>query len=274
MSFEICDGFVQASPEETKEIQLSILKAVKRFCDDNNITYFLMYGTLLGAVRHKGYIPWDDDIDICMLREDYDRFVAEFKDERYLVRSGQTEKHFPYYFAKVVDPRSILTEKIDGEDFNTGINVDLFVLDSIPSEASVREALFKKMFAIRRKLLVHTLDKTVKRKWYKRVMIFVLEAMFRKKAYEYCEQMQSTAKAYAAYPSDSVYEMMTPYGMKSLMPRVYFSSTKQLMFEDDTYSVPAEYEKVLEKLYGDYMTLPPKEKQVTHHNFNIYIKKL
>ena len=86
--------------------------------------------------------------------------------------------------------------------------------------------------------------------------------------------MQSTAKAYAAYPSDSVYEMMTPYGMKSLMPRVYFSSTKQLMFEDDTYSVPAEYEKVLEKLYGDYMTLPPKEKQVTHHNFNIYIKKL
>ena len=143
-----------ATDEEIKSIQRNILTAVRDFCLQNNIRFFLMYGTLLGAVRHKGYIPWDDDVDICMLKDDYLKFIQTFhtKQNRYQVMSRVIDTDFPYYYAKIVDPNSKLCEMIDGEMFELGINIDLFLLDAIPNDPSDRAKMFKKVFKVRRKM--------------------------------------------------------------------------------------------------------------------------
>ena len=98
--------------EELKQIQLNILKFVDKFCKENNLKYYLAYGTLLGAVRHKGYIPWDDDIDIIMFREDYEKFVTTFKDVNYKVFATEVNSKYPYPFAKVGDTRTYFEEEI------------------------------------------------------------------------------------------------------------------------------------------------------------------
>lgn len=130
--------------EELKQIQLDILKFVDKFCKENNLKYFLAYGTLLGAVRHKGYIPWDDDIDIIMFREDYEKFVTTFKDVNYKVFATEVNSKYPYPFAKVGDTRTYYMEEIK-DVIDTGVNIDVFPLDYLP-ENRIKDICNKRNF--------------------------------------------------------------------------------------------------------------------------------
>ncbi|MFR5682857.1 MAG: phosphorylcholine transferase LicD [Clostridia bacterium] len=128
------------SLEEIKSIQLDILSQVANYCDRNGLRYFLAYGTLLGAVRHKGYIPWDDDIDIMMPRPDYMQFINSFNNEKCALRVGShyLDKNYPYVIAKVYDTSTLCKENIDVE-YSIGINIDVFPIDGLPeTERSFR----------------------------------------------------------------------------------------------------------------------------------------
>ena len=128
---------------ELREIQLSILDSVAEFCEKNNIKYFLAYGTLIGAVRHKGYIPWDDDIDIIMPRTDYEKFINDFNNfsNDYKVYTVNNTEWFPFPYAKVSYENSIIKELSDNmKNHNIGINIDLFPIDGVPKD----EKLIKK----------------------------------------------------------------------------------------------------------------------------------
>ncbi|MBQ8907584.1 MAG: LicD family protein [Clostridia bacterium] len=265
----------EATVEEVKAIQLNILKCVKEFCTENNIRFFLMYGTLLGAVRHKGYIPWDDDVDICMLKEDYKKFTQLFNasQERYRVYSREIDKTFPYYFAKIVDTDTRLSEFIDGKSVDLGINVDLFLLDTIPSDLKKRSDMFKKVKKIKKKMSFTTIDTTRKRVWYKQLYIKIMRLLLRKKRAEYCWDIQRTVEKYQEPFDDSLYEMMSPYGLKSILALEWFSNTCELEFEGALFPAPTDYKAILQALYGDYMIQPPKEKQITHHIYKAYLKK-
>lgn len=107
---------------ELRQIQMGILDNVHRFCEAHGLTYFLSSGTLIGAVRHKGYIPWDDDIDIYMPRKDYEQFLQIYSDEtgRYRAINPQTESHYYYTFAKVVDQKTRMVEK-ETEGYEIGV---------------------------------------------------------------------------------------------------------------------------------------------------------
>lgn len=264
----------EASVSEVKSIQLKILTTVRDFCEKNNIQFFLMYGTLLGAVRHKGYIPWDDDVDICMLKDDYKKFVRLFncKQSQYQVYDREIDKTFPYYFAKIADTNTKLCEFIDGKLIDLGINIDLFLLDTIPNDSKQRLKMFKKVYNIRRKMIFTTIDKTQKRVWYKEMILRVSEFFPWKQTADYCWDVQRVVEKYRDANSDSVFEMMSPYGLKSILPLKYFTSTCELDFEGEMFPVPAEYDLVLRALYGDYLTLPPKDKQITHHSYRAYLK--
>ena len=112
--------------DTVKEIQMDILSSVDTFCKENNIRYFISGGTLIGAVRHKGYIPWDDDIDIMMLRKDYNKFVHDFGTKgKYCVLAPELNMHFPFPFAKVEDTSTVLIENM-ATPWEMGINIDVF----------------------------------------------------------------------------------------------------------------------------------------------------
>ena len=135
----------EISLNELRKIQIDILDKVHNFCIQNNITYFLSSGTLLGAIRHGGYIPWDDDIDLYMPRESYERFINIYKDDSHDTRviTLYNNKEYYYPFAKVEDTNSIVIENVP-EKFNIGINIDIFPIDGVPNNLICRKFFFMK----------------------------------------------------------------------------------------------------------------------------------
>lgn len=125
----------QLSLNEIRIIQLNILKEVDKFCRDNNIVYYLTHGTLLGAAKYKGYIPWDDDADIAMPKPDYDKFISLFNKNQsiYKVKDYSIDKKFPYTYAKIEHIQTLAIESTSIK-FEMGINVDLFPLGGAPAD--------------------------------------------------------------------------------------------------------------------------------------------
>ena len=123
---------MELSLEEVKKTQLEILKVFASFCESNGITYYLAYGTLIGAIRHKGYIPWDDDIDVIMPRPDYNRFIREFKDNRYVLFCPESNVDCPFSYGKLYDSHTIIEEQTSCH-YRIGLNIDIFILDGMPN---------------------------------------------------------------------------------------------------------------------------------------------
>ena len=128
---------------ELRQIQMGILDEVHQYCEAHGLRYFLSSGTLIGAVRHKGYIPWDDDIDIYMPRKDYEQFLREFKgSEQFKLLNPAKEPHYYYTFAKVVDLRTRMVED-ETEGFEIGVFMDIFPVDYVTDNLQERERVFK-----------------------------------------------------------------------------------------------------------------------------------
>ncbi len=125
--------------QELRQIQMGILDEVHQFCEANGLRYFLSSGTLIGAVRHKGYIPWDDDIDIYMPRQDYEQFLQTYSDTKgtYRAINPATEPHYYYTFAKVVDQRTRMVEK-ETEGYEIGVYMDIFPVDYVTEDLQER----------------------------------------------------------------------------------------------------------------------------------------
>ena len=139
---------------ELRSIQMGILDEVHRFCEAHGLRYFLSSGTLIGAVRHKGYIPWDDDIDIYMPREDYETFLNTYHDEKGIYRAinPASESHYYYTFAKVVDQRTHMVER-ETEGYEIGVYMDIFPVDFVTEDLKERERIFRQkklLYKIRR----------------------------------------------------------------------------------------------------------------------------
>lgn len=130
--------------EELKKIQIQILDVVDTYCRNNNVNYWIDSGTLLGAVRHRGYIPWDDDIDLGMLRKDYEVFVEKFNksNSRYKCCTMENTYDFPFAFAKVMDTETVLYEPNKEEGIKLSINIDIFVYDNAPNDAEQLKAMY------------------------------------------------------------------------------------------------------------------------------------
>ena len=255
--------------EQLKKIQLEILDVVTQFCDANGIRYWLDSGTLLGAIRHKGYIPWDDDIDLGMLREDYERFLSTFNkfNHRYHAVSIEIDSNFYLPFAKVCDTSTVLYEP-DENGYQLSVNIDIFVYDNAPDD----DALVEKMYDKRDRLRTIYMYKTgtihsnnpVKSvlKWGRRTI------------YRICfprntiRLMAENSKKYAGCKTERVGNF-TAFTRMACSKRV-FDSFVEVEFEKKMYKAPVGYDEWLKSFYGDYMQLPPEEKRVTHHSFVAY----
>ena len=267
----------QIGLDELKSIQLEILDAVANFCEEHSIKYWLTAGTLLGAIRHKGYIPWDDDIDLGMLRPDYDRFMKEFNGTypRYECRCLENDPDFYAAFGKVYDNRTVLYEP-DEKGTKIAVYIDIFVYDNAPDdEAQCRKMLRNQMIyerlniarvfpihirpngGIIRKILVYIM----------RTAIHMIPSSLLPVNYFAVKTVQN-AKQF-------MHEDTKRVGDFSGQHRVTWSkdvlrSFIDVEFEGRKYKAPADYDAWLRGLYGDYMQLPPEKERVSRHRVKAF----
>lgn len=259
--------------DELRVVQLDILQNVHNFCIAHDIKYTLAYGTLLGAVRHGGYIPWDDDIDIAMLRPDYERFMQEYKDEVYKFTECRLDKDVHIGFGKVEDTRTLVIE--GGNTKNLGVTIDVFPIDDLCDtyEDSVKYfRSFKWNWLIRkvkyRELsIVKTISKKIAVGLLKVVCIpFSVHSLTLKNVERALKHSNPHSKYVGLICDVNVYE-------SEIMKRTIWSEYQTVSFEGKTFVAVKDTDGYLRSLYGDYMKLPPKEQQVPKHDFEaIYWK--
>lgn len=257
--------------EELKKIQVDILCYVDEFCCEHNIRYWLDCGTLLGAVRHKGYIPWDDDIDIGMLREDYEKFMKLFPgtSERYAFCSMETTPNYYQSFGKVIDTNTVLYEG-DMKGAKLAVYIDVFVYDNAPDD----DAALKRMYDMRdfwRKL--NNAQVGLHRKTNNSIKEVTVKAgSMLMKAFPrgyFVKKLIENSKKYAGVETKRVGNFTSNTRMAG--EKSIFSDFIKLPFEDKAFYVPVGYDRWLKAFYGDYMVLPPEEKRVCHHQIKAYI---
>jgi lipopolysaccharide cholinephosphotransferase len=266
----------EMSLDEIRFIQVKILKEVSDFCNNNNINYFLSGGTLLGAVRHKGYIPWDDDIDIMMPRPDYEHFLKLFnisnRSENIKVLANEIDSSFPYTFAKVVDCNTYLIEDTSLK-FPMGVNIDIFPIDGLSNSLKESNKFIKRIGLLKNMYSLKIIEKREGRSILKEMILKLSKLiLYFIKIPTLVEKIILYARKYSYEQSDYVGCIVWGYGERERMNKVVFESSIDLEFEDFYFKVPIGYDNYLESLYGNYMQLPPIEKRVSHHSFKAYWK--
>ncbi len=260
----------QLSIDEIKNKQLHILDEIVKFCDNNNITYFLCGGTLLGAVRHKGYIPWDDDVDLMMPREDYTKLIDTFNHPDITLNSTRKLDDYYYPFIKVEDNHTEMDEHaFIGQTRKLGVNIDIFPLDNMPADSKPLKLFLNRMYFLR---------KALKLKRNKKSGVLVddcLRSIGRKlmkpyTAKEVIDRINKSATRYNNCSTGYMGIVVWGYGRKELCRAEIFAEKVQVEFEGKKYFAPKGYKEYLTNVYGDYMTLPPKHKQVRPHTFLAY----
>lgn len=250
---------------ELRSIQMAILDSVHEFCQQEGITYFLSSGTLIGAVRHKGYIPWDDDIDLYMPRESYERFINSYTCPSGLHRviNPHTEPEYYYTFAKVVNTKTLMTEA-EAPGFKIGVYIDIFPVDYISDNLEERAKIFKrkhKLNKIRRCKISHEnplyskLAYIVYKHWPRSIKNINNEL---ERLITSCKSSTSVCNLTEAGP-----------GIEGCFPASCIASDVNIEFEGKLYKTMVGYKEYLTKTYGDYMTLPPVEKRL-QHDFEAY----
>ena len=261
--------------EGLKQAQLSILIAVHDFCVNNGINYFLAHGTLIGAVRHKGFIPWDDDIEIAMPRQDYDRFISTFNGAYdYLkVLSYDTAKDYYYPIAKVYDNRTIMEENIVNTYPGMGINIDIFPIDGIPDDTVEATAYLKRLKRWEKLREIKQVKVSSSRSWGRNFVLLLLRILLLPFTNRFLlskidKIVRSVPFGSTNYAGSIAYftVMFRPVSVAS------FQTTIDALFEGHLFKIPQGYDEWLRNIFGDYMQLPPEEKRVTHHVFKAYWK--
>lgn len=257
--------------EEQKRLQLNILKSIHLFCIEHGLHYTLAYGTLIGAVRHNGYIPWDDDIDIAMPRQDYELFIHGYKNERYKLHCLENDPDYLNAYAKVEDSRTMIDE--EGSTKKLGVFVDVFPLDPLFDDPKDCKKLFGKVTFFRRLLVFRVLTKQYFLCWWKR-WIFIggkIFLSFLSKRW-LAETIDGLAKSGNA---NALYWGMFAGSLKfAIITKTDLEEYVLHKFEDNDFYILSNYDHWLRQIYGEYMTPPPVDKQKTVHFFNkVYWKE-
>ena len=259
--------------DELKAVEFEILKFFDAFCKENNITYYLSHGTLLGAIRYKKFIPWDDDVDLLIPRSDYDRMIKIFKDtERYRLFAFEKDENYRYPIAKLCDMTTRKDEFGQTNGVELGIDIDLFPLDAWDDDLdkAKKEAKYigKNMF----RLALTKLKKPDSLHPVKRFIKGIAMILCKMRGSRY--YIRRIIKASARCPEEnSKYlgcKAWCVYGAKGIIPAEVFKETALIEFEGEMFPAPKDYDTYLTCLYGNYLPEPPKEKQKTHHSFKAY----
>jgi lipopolysaccharide cholinephosphotransferase len=260
---------------EQQRLSVEILSYIDTICKKNAITYFLGYGTALGAVRHGGFIPWDDDIDIVMPRPAYDRFLALFEKEKhpfYKIHAIETEDTWLFFYAKVCDERTVGHNNV--HIVTPAIAVDVFPLDGYPNEIARSNRFVREMRLLQKIRYIQIENvRMLATSFIKRILIHIAQLLLklypaRKLSAYFVSRMKENDYSTSNYAG----LVLGNYGKREKMRKALFTQPISIVFEGKKYPIVAAYDEYLTNLYGDYMTLPPVEKRISHHNISYHWK--
>lgn len=263
--------------KEMQEIEKHLLKEIREVCEKLHLKYYLCGGTLLGAVRHKGFIPWDDDIDIYMMREDYEKLENYFisingvyKKSRLL--SMKLEDDYYYPMMKLVDTTTYMKESDTKNIKNMGVYIDIFPLDGTPNNQKLRKIYMKRINLLKKTAYMAYYDKfetntrllkPIKYMWFKVSKLFGPVRI--------AKHMEKIVKKHQVEHSKYIGNVLSGE-IKELVPAALYKEDQLYDFEGEKYNGVKDYDAYLTAMYGNYMKLPSKEKQVTHHRYIAYYK--
>ena len=269
----------QIQLEELRIIQMDILSAVHIFCKTHGIRYSLACGSLLGAARHKGYIPWDDDIDIYLLREDYEKMIKIFPDlleDKYKFCTLERCNHWSFPYGKIMDVRTVIYEGDESDD-NMGVNIDIFPVDYVPDDEDEWLKYDKQRrkcyhyYEIRKYLKVFRFNKNKNTAINIAKICIKLPLSFISTRFM-ARIVQMIAKKFYKKKSERVFECAQGIYQKRPFPKVLFENIIMLPFEDRYYMCFSDYDTYLSNAFGNWKELPPIEKRQSHHIFTAWWK--
>ena len=257
-----------------QDIIWEIMKTVKPILEDGGFRYYMLGGTLIGAIRHKGFIPWDDDIDIGLPRKDYETFLKMIpgKLPPYLeLRTWQDDTPHHYYFSRIVDTRHEVKRTGSTVERTEDVWIDIFPLDGMPDNAVVRQIHKLRLLYARMRYHLSTFDKVnlkrPNRPLSERVIIWmVMHTGFgtRSDPAKWLNKVDKLLKKYSVEDTGWIVNFMGQYKFKEMFPKAWYGNGTSYPFEDSELIGPDEYDKVLTYQYGDYMT-PPKDADRNTH---------
>ena len=256
------------SLEEIHSYEVGILKEFVHVCEEKKLQYYLAGGTLLGAARHQGFIPWDDDIDILMPRHDYDKFLqyAEIIERNGIYKVAACELgNLNYPFCKIFDTRTHI-EKIYIEDpTEQNLWIDILPLDGLPDNDKEVAKIFRKSLLARRILKIQKskigTGTTLMKRIVKPILKIFMSVIGIKRTVNYINKLSRT---YKIENCNYIGGIAMGYGPQEKMPKKEYLCPKKMNFEGMQLNVPGCWEYYLRALYGDFMKMPPIEEQVAH----------
>ena len=264
--------------EQIHKVTLGIVEKLIEICDKINVNYYVAYGSLIGVVRHKGFIPWDDDFDVVMLRDDYEKFCDYcIKNENELkpfkLLSRKCEKKYPYNIARLNNMNyKAVYDNVQG--YESGIFIDIYPLDGAGSDV---DKVLKKVEKKKSNLFRITLwsiddhyTKSTYNKWYRSIIKYFVRGYSKiRGANHFLDKMENFKNLYDINNSRYIAEMTWDSGL-TLYEKSWFDKYIYMDFENLKVKVPIGYDDFLRCHYGDYMKFPPKKEQVPHHEYKVY----
>ena len=253
-------------------VQISIVEDIDRICHENGLTYYMIGGTLLGAVRHNGFIPWDDDIDLVMYRSDYNKLINILQreySEKYFVQTFYTDKQYTRYIAKIrLNGTKMVESYLEKNKAHSGIYVDIFPLDHTRKDdglaLKLRGKIVRYLFAYKSVKHDSLVKKSGIKYFFSRIIkwfTYLIPDVFINKLFDYVCSKDNSKKC------DFTTNFASHFKWKKQMFRnEIFGEGCKLEFEGHMFNAPSEYLTILRRLYGEnFMQLPPEEKRETHN---------
>ena len=256
---------LSSEQKQLQVIQLKILKEIDKVCREHNLTYWLAFGTAIGAVRHKGFIPWDDDIDLFMMAEDLEKLeeLQKFFPDNIFVQSRRTDPEYGLMITRVRDSNTTLIEDTEvNRNMNHGVFVDIYPLYNAPKERKQHDKFYGYSLLARLLLYGRVPGKHGNvMKLGSKIILALTSKRVRK------NQVERIYKKMISQPETGYLTYAYGHTGRMVFPKEYFYPVVRVDFEDMKAPIPENVDKLLTQIYGDYMKLPPKDKQVVHHDY-------
>lgn len=268
--------------EQRKRITLELLEYFDRVCRENGVHYSITGGTLLGAVRHGGFVPWDDDVDVFMTRPEYEK-VREIMpdDERFVLVDARKKPDYNFVYGRLIDTKTMITESPGTLNAGNGVFLDICIVDGLPNNALLRKLHIKHMYLLTRLRLAARKGVSIREpsvRTYRKhgrikSRVYLLMSRILRKFTSHHYWNHRMEKVMALYPVENaqyVGNFTSQYGEKEMLEKSVFDSYIDMQFEGLTVMACKQYEKYLISIYGDYTKLPALKKRKGHHPGNIY----